>query len=174
MSASNPRRIVNTVHLLDLALHPYTICHKRIFMFIGEYQHNLDEKGRIAIPTKFRAALGEGAVVTRGLDHCLFLYPMTAWQELAAKLMRLPLSQSKSRAFARLMLAGAMDVTPDKQGRVMLPEYLRQYAAMDKKIVVAGLYDRLELWDESAWQRYKKTTEAESDNIAEALAELGV
>lgn len=143
-------------------------------MFIGEYSHNVDEKGRLAIPTKFRADLSKGAVVTRGLDRCLFVYPMDEWEKLAEKLVKLPISQSKSRAFARLMLAGAMDVTPDKQGRVVLPEYLRDYAGISKKVVVAGLYDRLELWDEDSWATYKEATENDSNEIAEALGELGV
>lgn len=143
-------------------------------MFIGEYQHSVDEKGRLAVPTKFRSALTKGAVVTRGLDRCLFVYPLATWKELASKLAGLPISQSKSRAFARLMLAGAMDVKPDKQGRISLPEYLRDYANMDKKVVVAGLYDRLEIWDEAAWKKYKTATEKDSNDIAEALGELGV
>lgn len=143
-------------------------------MFIGEYQHSVDEKGRLAIPVKFRADLSKGAVVTRGLDRCLFLYPVEAWNQLAEKLVKLPISQSKSRAFSRLMLAGAMDVTVDRQGRVILPEYLRQYAGISKKVVVAGLYDRLELWDEDSWNAYKATTEADSNDIAEALGELAI
>lgn len=143
-------------------------------MFIGEYQHSIDEKGRLAVPTKFRNELAKGAVVTRGLDRCLFLYTRSAWNELAEKLKTLPISQSKSRAFARLMLAGAMDVKPDKQGRINLPDYLQEYAGMKKKIVVAGLLDRLELWDEDAWEKYKKTTEEDSNEIAETLGELGV
>lgn len=143
-------------------------------MFIGEYQHNIDDKGRLAIPTKFRVVLASGAVVTRGLDHCLFVYPSKQWKALAEKLAHLPISQSKSRAFARLMLAGAMDVDMDRQGRMVLPEYLRDYAGMAKKVVVAGLYDRLELWDEAAWKKYKSSTEKDSNEIAEALGELGV
>jgi MraZ protein len=143
-------------------------------MFIGEYQHSVDEKGRLAIPVKFRAALAGGAVVTRGLDDCLFLYPMAEWRELATKLAALPISQKNTRAFSRLMLAGAMDVELDKQGRVILPEYLRKFAAMGKKVVVAGLYNRLEIWDEEKWQQYKTGTEQASGDIAEAMAELGV
>lgn len=143
-------------------------------MFIGEYQHTIDEKGRLAIPVKFRSDLSQGAVVTRGLDRCLFLYPLDAWRKLAEKLVKLPISQSKSRAFARLMLAGAMDVSLDRQGRVVLPEYLRGYGKLQKKVVVTGLYDRLEIWDEKAWQQYKATTEKDSNEIAETLGELGV
>lgn len=143
-------------------------------MFIGEYQHNFDEKGRLAVPMKFRADLSKGAVVTRGLDRCLFLYTIEAWNQLAEKLVKLPISQSKSRAFSRLMLAGAMDVAIDKQGRIIVPEYLREYAGISKKVVVAGLYDRLEIWDEGAWNTYKQATEAESNSIAEELGALGV
>lgn len=143
-------------------------------MFIGEYAHSIDEKGRIAIPAKFRPLLSKGAVVTRGLDHCLFLYTLEEWKKLAEKLASLPISQKNTRAFARMMLAGAMDVTVDRQGRLMLPEYLRTYAGILKKVVVAGLYNRLELWDESAWKIYKNKTEKGTENIAEQLGELGV
>ncbi len=143
-------------------------------MFIGEYNHNLDEKGRLAIPVKFRDDLKKGAVVTKGLDGCLFLYTMNEWKILAEKLSRLPISQSGTRAFARLMLAGAMDVQIDKQGRIVIPDYLRKYAGMKKKIVVSGLYSRLEIWDENSWEKYKKRTEKESEDIAEKLGEIGV
>ena len=143
-------------------------------MFLGEYKHALDEKGRVSIPIKFRSALKVGAVVTRGLDSALVLYTAKEWNELAAKLAALPISQQNSRAFARLMLAGAMDVKIDKQGRVAIPEYLREYAGLKKNVVVAGLYNRLELWDETTWNKYKKKTEAESSVIAEQLGELGI
>ena len=143
-------------------------------MFIGEYNHNLDTKGRLAVPVKFRNDLKKGAVVTKGLDGCLFLYTMSEWKILAEKLSKLPISQSNTRAFARLMLAGAMDVQVDKQGRVVLPDYLRKYAALKKKIIISGLYNRLEIWDENSWEKYKKTTEKESGDIAEKLGELGV
>ena len=143
-------------------------------MFIGEYSHNLDDKGRVAVPVKFRTALKKGAVVTRGLDNCLFVFTNAEWTKLAEKLAALPLSQSNSRAFARLMLAGAMDVEVDKQGRLVVPDYLRQFAHLKKNVVIAGLYNRLEVWDAEAWQSYKQTTEAESGAIAERLAELGV
>lgn len=143
-------------------------------MFIGEYKHSIDEKGRLAIPKKFREELSTGAVVTRGLDASLFLFPKEEWDKLAQKLASLPLGQSNSRAFARLMLAGAMDVELDKQGRVVLPEYLRAYAGLDKNIVVAGLYTRLELWDEEKWAAYTKRVESDADQVAEQLADLGV
>jgi MraZ protein len=143
-------------------------------MFIGEYKHNIDGKGRLAVPAKFRNLLKKGAVVTRGLDNCLFLYPKEQWEEIAQKLAKLPISQAKARAFSRLMLAGAMDLDFDNQGRITLPEYLRTYAGLSKKAIVAGLYDRLEVWDEDTWNKYKIGTEKESAQIAEALGELGV
>lgn len=143
-------------------------------MFIGEYIHNLDSKGRLAVPVKFRALLKSGAVVTRGLDNCLFLYPKKQWSSLAKKLSQLPISQSKARAFSRMMLAGAMDVDIDNQGRITLPEYLRKFASLNKKAIIAGLYDRLEIWDEENWRKYKIGTERESNEIAETLGELGV
>jgi MraZ protein len=143
-------------------------------MFIGEYNHNLDEKGRMAVPSKFRKILKDGAVVTRGLDDCLFLYPKKEWSSIAKKLSALPISQAKARAFARLMLAGAMDVDFDNQGRINLPEYLRKFAGLKKKAIVAGLYDRLEIWDEESWNKFKSGAEKESASIAEGLGELGV
>ena len=143
-------------------------------MFIGEYNHNLDNKGRLAVPAKFRAILKSGAVVTRGLDNCLFLYSKKEWEELAQKISNLPVNKANDRAFARLMLAGAMEVDFDKQGRIMLPEYLRKFGCLKKKVVIAGLYKRLEIWDENKWNKYKTGTEKKSNAIAEALGELGV
>ncbi|MCF7907014.1 division/cell wall cluster transcriptional repressor MraZ [Patescibacteria group bacterium] len=143
-------------------------------MFIGEYHHSVDEKNRLALPTKFRLDLSKGAVVTRGVDSCLFLYTKKEWEKLALKLADMPISKSKTRAFARLMLAGAMDVRLDKQGRVVLPDYLKKYAQINKKAVVAGLYNRLEIWDEKKWEEYKGKSESNSEDIAESLAELGV
>lgn len=143
-------------------------------MFIGEYHHALDDKGRLQIPVKFRSDVQKGAVVTRGLDACLFVYTRREWNILAEKLARLPISQAKSRAFSRLMLAGAMELEIDRQGRVVLPEYLRQFAGLKRKIVIAGLYNRLELWDADAWEKYRRGTERQSGDIAEALGELGV
>lgn len=143
-------------------------------MFIGEYKYSLDSKGRVAIPPKFRASLVSGCVVTRGLDSCLFIYPKEEWENLAQKLASLPISQKNSRAFTRLMLAGAMDLEIDKQGRVVLPKYLREYAGLKTKAVIAGLYNRLEIWDSNKWSRYKKQAESSSSDIAEQLGELGV
>lgn len=143
-------------------------------MFIGEYEHNLDLKGRLAIPAKFRVDLKDGAVVTKGLDNCLVLYTKKKWLELAPKLANMPINKANTRAFARFMLAGAMDVDFDSQGRIILPHYLRKFAGLKKKVIVAGLFDRLEIWDEATWNKHKTSTERKSGDIAEALGELGV
>ena len=143
-------------------------------MFIGEYNHNLDDKGRLAIPAKFRLILKKGAVVTKGLDNCLFLYSKEQFEKIAKKFAALPISQAKARAFSRHMLAGAMDVDFDNQGRITLPEYLRKFSALKKGVIIAGLYNHLEIWDEAAWNKYKQTAEENSNSIAEELGDLGV
>ena len=143
-------------------------------MIIGEFSHNLDSKGRVAVPVKFRNKLGAGAIITRGLDHCLFVLGSKEWEVLAQKLINLPLAQANSRAFVRLMLAGAMDVEVDKQGRILVPDYLREYAGLKKQVIVAGLYNRIEIWDSESWKQYKTKTESASDEIAEKLSELGI
>ncbi len=143
-------------------------------MFIGEYSHSIDEKKRLAVPSKFRGELKNKVVVTRGLDKCLFVYPMKAWEELAGKLGTLPVGEASTRSFTRLMLAGAVDVDVDKQGRILIPDYLKEYADLKRNIVVAGLYNRLEIWDEKKWEIYKLGAEKNSDEIAEQLGKLVV
>lgn len=143
-------------------------------MFIGEYKHSIDDKGRLAVPSKFRQELKGGAIVTRGLDRCLFLFSAKEWEELAKKLIALPIAQANSRAFIRLMLAGAMEVRLDNQGRILIPDYLRDYSNIQRQAIVAGLYNRIEIWDEENWKQYKDKTEASSDDIAEKLGELGI
>lgn len=143
-------------------------------MFIGEYKYNLDDKNRLAIPSKFRKFFTDGAVITKGLDNCLFIYTAKEWQKLVDKLANLPISQAKSRAFSRMMLAGAMDVLLDKQGRIILPDYLKQFAELNKQVVLAGLYNRLEVWDEKAWSKYQRVSEKESNQISEGLSDLGI
>lgn len=143
-------------------------------MLIGEYKHSLDPKKRLSIPSKFRKELGEGAVITRGLDNCLFVFPSAHWQQLAQRLGNMPLVQQDSRSFARLLLSGAMEVEFDGLGRILIPEYLKQYAGLGKTAIVAGLYNRLEIWDEQRWEQYKSHLEKNSDSIAEKLTELGI
>jgi MraZ protein len=143
-------------------------------MLLGEYNHTLDTKGRMAMPAKFRDKLTAGAIITRGIDNCLFVFANVEWEELAKKLIALPLAQSNSRAFVRLMLAGATDVSLDTQGRILIPDYLRKYAGLKKDTTVAGLYNRIEIWDRAAWNVYKTKTESSSEQIAEQLGELGI
>lgn len=143
-------------------------------MLLGEYKHNLDTKGRMAIPAKFRDKLTAGAIITRGIDNCLFVFAAPEWDALAKKLIALPLAQANSRAFVRLMLAGATDVEIDNQGRILIPDYLRKYAGLKKEVVVAGLYNRIEIWDDGTWATYKTKTESSSEKIAEQLGELGI
>lgn len=143
-------------------------------MIIGQYNYNLDPKKRLTVPTKFRSVLSKGAVLTRGIDGCLFLYPQKQWDELANKLSKLPLSQANARSFARVMIAGAMDVKVDSLGRILIPDYLKEYAKLDKKVVIAGLYDRIEIWNEENWQKYGETTGTQVESIAEGLKELGI
>src|SRR3989344_3885645 len=143
-------------------------------MFIGEFQHTIDTKGRVALPAKFRRNVSGGAIITRGLDHCLFIFTKKDWQNLAEKLISLPLAQANSRAFVRLMLSGASDVGLDSQGWILIPDYLRGYASLKKSAKVIGVYNRMEIWDETTWQRYKAKTEGSSDEIAEKMADLGI
>ncbi len=143
-------------------------------MFIGEYNASIDDKARVAVPAKFRASLKNKVVVTRGLDNSLVLYTLDEWKKLAEKLASLPISTANTRAFSRLMLAGAMDCEIDKQGRIVLPAYLKDYAKINKKMVFAGLYTRIELWSEELWEKYKRQTEKQSNQIAEQLGDLGV
>lgn len=143
-------------------------------MFIGEYTYSIDEKKRLAIPAKFRQLLGKKAVITRGLDQCLFLYPLTEWVKLAKKISQLPLAQADARSFARLMLGGAMEVKFDNLGRILIPDYLKTYSGLKKKVVFVGLFDRIEIWDDLEFQKYKKKTEMAAGDIAERLKELGV
>ena len=126
------------------------------------------------MPVKFRGEMGEKVVVTRGLDQCLFVYPMKTWEQLAAKLGGLPVGEAATRSFIRLMLAGALDVEVDSQGRILLPEYLKEFARLDKEVTVAGVFDRLEIWDTAVWDTYKAKAEENSVVIAEQLGKLGV
>ena len=143
-------------------------------MFIGEYQHSIDPKKRLALPSKFRGELGSQVIVTRGLDGALIIYPMKVWEELAAKLGSLPIGENGKRSFTRLMLAGASDVELDGQGRVLLPEYLKESAGLKKEVTVVGLYNRLEIWDSAQWKRYKHHAEKNTEKIANELGALGI
>ena len=142
-------------------------------MFIGEYRHSIDIKRRLAIPAKFRKDMGQRAVVTRGLDSCLFLYPEAVWQEVAQRLSTLPTGQSGTRSFVRVMLSGASEVEIDRLGRILVPEYLKTYAELSRRVVLTGVGNRLEIWDEARWEEYRKKAEQSTDTLAEKLGEIG-
>ncbi|MBU1255373.1 division/cell wall cluster transcriptional repressor MraZ [Patescibacteria group bacterium] len=143
-------------------------------MLIGEYKHIIDIKKRLAIPAKFRRVFSQGAVITRGIDNCLVLYSSKEWENMAKKLGQLPSSQVEARSFARVMLAGAMPVKFDRLGRILIPDYLKNYAFLKKNAVVIGLYTRLEIWSEEKWELYKKQAENEVGDLAAKLGELGL
>lgn len=143
-------------------------------MFIGEYKHTIDPKNRMTIPSKFQGQLSDGAIITRGLDNCLFIFTNEEWKRVADQIKQQSFTTANARAFSRLMLAGAMDVKLDNQGRILIPGYLSDYAKLGQKVVVAGLYDRLEVWNEDAWEKYKKATESNANDIAEHMSNLGI
>lgn len=147
-------------------------------LFLGEYAHKVDEKGRVALPAKFRAALGDGAVATCGPDKVLHLYSTEHWKPLAEQIARLPVWSSKAaRTLQRTVLGNATPVTPDRQGRILLPAPLREYAGLVSKqgtadVIVAGLYNRMEIWPAGRWAKERQT--ADLDEIAPQLAKLGI
>lgn len=143
-------------------------------MFIGEYQHNLDEKGRLQVPVKFRSKLADGAVITRGLDSCLFLYTKEEWQKIAEKVSALPMSNTQARSFARLLLAGAMEVEFDKTGRIVIPAFLRQYAGLKKSAILVGLWSKIEIWSEENWRQFQSKAEQEVEDNISQLEDLGI
>ncbi|BFH61476.1 MULTISPECIES: division/cell wall cluster transcriptional repressor MraZ [Paenibacillus] len=141
-------------------------------MFMGEFQHSIDDKGRLIIPAKFRELLGSSFVITRGLDQCLFVYPMQEWSILEQKLKSLPLMKSDARAFTRFFFSGATECEWDKQGRVNLPGNLRQYAKLDKECVVLGVSNRVEIWSKDTWEAYFQQSEGAFNEIAEKLVDF--
>ena len=141
-------------------------------MFMGEFQHNIDDKGRMIIPAKFRELLGTSFVVTRGLDKCLFVYPLHEWEVLEQKLKTLPLMKSDARAFTRFFFSGATECDWDKQGRVNLPSNLRDYANLEKECVVLGVSNRVEIWSRDIWEQYFQQSEDTFNEIAEKLVDF--
>jgi MraZ protein len=139
-------------------------------MFIGEYRHTFDNKNRVSLPAKFRRGLGASVIVTRGIDKCLFVYAKSAWKEHAQTFAKHSMGTSAGRGLSRLMLAGATEAEVDSAGRILVPDYLRAYAQLATKAVVAGVSDRVELWDEQAWEAYTKNIERDAEQFAETLA----
>lgn len=143
-------------------------------MLVGQYLHSLEEKGRLAIPKKFREELGKKAVLTKGLDGCLFLFPFENWQEFEKKLAKMSLTKRDSRAFIRFLSFSAAEVRFDQQGRVLIPEHLRSFAGIVKNVVIAGVLERIEIWDKKRFDQYLTRIERDSEKIAERLEELGI
>lgn len=142
-------------------------------MLIGEYTHTLDEKKRLSLPAKFRKELGKGAVMTRGLDHCLFVYSAAQWERILEKMSTLSMGATDSRGFNRFMLSGAVELEVDSAGRILIPDFLKSFAHLKSKVVFAGVGDRVEIWDDEKWALYKKHIEHQGDKMAERLSELG-
>lgn len=142
-------------------------------MLIGEYTHTLDDKKRLSLPAKFRKELGKGAVLTRGLDHCLFVYSAAQWKKIMEKMSTLSMGAVDSRGFNRFMLSGAVEVEVDTAGRMLIPEFLKKFAHLKSKVVFAGVGDRVEIWDDERWTLYKKHIELQGDQMAERLGDVG-
>ncbi len=143
-------------------------------MLIGEYKHTLDPKKRLSLPSKWRKELGRELVITRGLDNCLFVYPLPEWQKITEKIGQLPLGQADTRSFNRFFLSGAVEVEVDSVGRILVPDFLKDFATLTTNVVIAGIYNRIEIWDEEKWTEYKRKIEAQADALAEKLGEIGV
>ncbi|MCG8500617.1 MAG: division/cell wall cluster transcriptional repressor MraZ [Firmicutes bacterium] len=143
-------------------------------MFIGEYQHTIDTKGRMIIPSRFREGLGEKFVVTKGLDNCLFVYSLEEWANLEEKLKTLPLTNKDARAFVRFFFSGATECEVDKQGRILIPGNLREHAGLEKETVVIGVATRVEVWNKQKWAQYNSDDNISPDEIAERMAALGI
>lgn len=143
-------------------------------MLIGEYTHSLDPKKRLSLPVRFRRELGKKVVVTKGLDNCLFIYPLKEWQRITQKMSELPLGQADTRGFNRFFLSGAVEADIDSVGRILVPDFLKEFAKLEAKVVLAGVHDRVEIWDEARWTEYKGRIEKQADALAEKLGEIGV
>ena len=143
-------------------------------MFLGEFQHNLDYKGRVSVPKKFRRQLTKGSILTKGLDRCLFLYTKNSWEKLANRIKELPVTGKDARAFGRYLFTGATEIDFDQLGRIAIPEYLRTYAGLKKETTIVGVLERIEIWDKKRWERMRKTIEATGEEIAEKLTETGI
>ena len=143
-------------------------------MLIGQYQHTIDAKKRLALPVKFRGELGDKVIITKGVENCLVVYTEKEWEIMSGKLGNLPISQVEARSFARIILAGAMEVSLDKLGRILIPDYLKEYAGFKKEVAICGLSNRLEIWDLEKWNTYAKEAEKGVQEIVSKLGPLGI
>ena len=147
----------------------------RTSFLTGEFRHALDDRGRVAVPVRFRGRLGQGATLSRWLDGCLAIFPSDTWQDLAARIQSLPTTNANARQFGRFMSSGAVEVELDRQGRVLVPSYLREYAGLSLgEVVVVGALNRLEIWAPKRWEPYRSQIEGEPEALAEHLADLGI
>lgn len=143
-------------------------------MLIGEYKHKLDSKKRISLPSKFRRELGKKVVITQGLDSCLFIYPLAEWKKISAKVSELGFAQKDKRGLGRFLLSGAQEVEVDSVGRILIPDFLKNFAGLKENVVFAGVHTRVEIWNEKAWGEYKRRIQKEADTMAEKLGEIGM
>jgi MraZ protein len=143
-------------------------------MIIGEYRHTLDPKKRLSLPSKWRKELGSTVIVTRGLDNCLFVYPQAEWEKITDKIGQLPLGSADTRSFNRFFLSGAVEVEVDSVGRILVPDFLKEFAQLESKVVLAGIHDRVEIWDDNRWTEYIARIETQADSLAEKLSDIGV
>lgn len=143
-------------------------------MFYGEYQHTVDPKGRVIVPSRFREGLGEKFIMTKGLDNCLYAYSPEEWAGLESKAKALPLSDPNARAFIRFFFSGATECEVDKQGRILIPQNLREYAGLDKEIYIIGVSNKVEVWDKAKWESYSGSELLKPESIAESMAMLGI
>jgi MraZ protein len=143
-------------------------------MLIGEYLHTLDAKKRLSLPTKFRKEVGRKVVITRGLDQCLFMFPLATWKGIAGKLQQLPFGQADTRGMSRFLLAGAVEGDVDGAGRILIPDFLKEFADLRSRVILAGVSDRVEIWNDKAWEEYKRRIEKGAEGMAQTLGDLGI
>ena len=141
-------------------------------MFLGRFAHNLDTKGRLAVPARFRASIEEGVVVTRGMDRCVAAYPMPVWEELAGRISALPMTDPNARQFRRMVFAEAANLALDSQGRIVVPPELREYADIDREAVIIGVHTSFEIWSPSGWESMQALVNDEGDAIVSQLANV--
>ena len=143
-------------------------------MFIGEYTHAIDDKKRVTLPAKFKTGLGKKVVVTRGLDNCLFLFPHKTWESISSEMAKLGMMQADTRGFSRFMFSGAAEIEVDSMGRILVPDYLKEFAGVKKDVVFAGVHDRIEIWNDKRWSEYKRKIETDAVGMAEKLGAVGI
>ena len=143
-------------------------------MLIGEYLHTLDGKKRISLPSKFRKEVGRKVVITRGLDACLFMFSQKAWEKIAEKVSNLPVGQADTRGMSRFLLAGAVETDVDSAGRILIPDFLKEFAGLKSRVILAGVSDRVEIWNDKTWEEYKRRIEMGADQMAQTLGDLGI